>query len=1019
MNEAGTRIMGEGRLSARGASRAASLFHRVFFLALVLAGGLPIITGCHRSFYRQQADDEVACLVETTATDPRWKIDEFSINPAPESRMYDPFCPDEEPRPCDDPASHRYMECVDGKKGSKHWDDWGTTPEVENPNWRAFLPVNEKGVVVLDRNSAVQLALIHSRDYQQRLENLYLAALNVAAERYRFDIRYFGNHSTFFTADGPDRAGGASSLLVVDNGLSARKLFATGGELLVGFANSMVWEFSGTHSYVSSSLIDFSIVQPLLRAGGRAVVLENLTQAQRALLANIRQMERYRKGFYLQIVSGTSAGSGPGGGNVTIGSLTPSTGAGRSGVLGLLQDQVRIRNQEQNVAGLQDSYEQLLAAHEADRIDRFQVDLALQSLYNAQSQLLQLRNNYQSSLDSFKITLGLPPDVNVEISDPILEMFDLIDPQLMATQQQATRLARALRDPEKPLPDDWQAQLAEICTRTREHAEQVAGDISRLADALPERRESLQRLYEHTELGPEGTDKVRQALADLDERFEKIQAAYAKLMGTGGDLPAPQNQSPFSEEKPTLTETLAAIEQFLADPQTAVDARRKQLEAAIEGAKQEIDKANAEIEAARQKLTEAAVDEDITEYQEQLSNARGNARVWQERLEAFQEKLAALDTHGTDDTALELLEPLLMEISDLTLIQARAKLDRVVLTPVEITPEEAIEIARTHRLDWMNARAALVDQWRQIRIAANDLRSSLDVTFSGDMGTIGDNPVAFRGTTGRMRIGFEFDAPFDRLLERNAYRRALINYQRARRDYYAFEDRVYQGIRDILRNIESGRLDFELRREAVAVAIAQVDLARERLRQPPRAGATSQFGATTARDLVQALSGLLNAQNAFLGNWVNYEVQRMLLDYEMGTMQLDDQGLWIDPGPITAETVSTATGETELPVPTIEEILELQPGVVPEESPERAPAPEGPVPAAVPEFPEADAQSEPQAVVVSDVQPADENGAGQPRPTGEGLFRDERPQPLKRLFENLRGPSREPRSAFVPLSPLG
>ena len=32
--------------------------------------------------------------------------------------MYDPFDPDCEPMPPDDPASHRYMECVDCKKGS-------------------------------------------------------------------------------------------------------------------------------------------------------------------------------------------------------------------------------------------------------------------------------------------------------------------------------------------------------------------------------------------------------------------------------------------------------------------------------------------------------------------------------------------------------------------------------------------------------------------------------------------------------------------------------------------------------------------------------------------------------------------------------------------------------------------------------------------------------------------------------------------------------------------------------------
>ena len=32
--------------------------------------------------------------------------------------------------------------------------------------------------------------------------------------------------------------------------------------------------------------------------------------------------------------------------------------------------------------------------------------------------------------------------------------------------------------------------------------------------------------------------------------------------------------------------------------------------------------------------------------------------------------------------------------------------------------------------------------------------------------------------------------------------------------------------------------------------------------------------------------------------WVNYEVLRRNLDLELGVMQLDDDGQWIDPGPI-------------------------------------------------------------------------------------------------------------------------
>ena len=83
------------------------------------------MTGCHRGYYRQQADAEAYALVDENAHDPRWEIPDFNIEPDPRSRYYSPYDPDRPPMPSDDPASHRYMVRVDGKKGYKHWLDNG------------------------------------------------------------------------------------------------------------------------------------------------------------------------------------------------------------------------------------------------------------------------------------------------------------------------------------------------------------------------------------------------------------------------------------------------------------------------------------------------------------------------------------------------------------------------------------------------------------------------------------------------------------------------------------------------------------------------------------------------------------------------------------------------------------------------------------------------------------------------------------------------------------------------------
>jgi hypothetical protein len=137
------------------------------------------------------------------------------------------------------------------------------------------------------------------------------------------------------------------------------------------------------------------------------------------------------------------------------------------------------------------------------------------------------------------------------------------------------------------------------------------------------------------------------------------------------------------------------------------------------------------------------------------------------------------------------------------------------------------------------------------------------------------------------------------------YRQSLIEYQQARRDYYEFRDGVQRNVRATLRQLRLDDLNFELRRAAVHVAITQVDLARLRLTEPARPvaaslpgtptqpGGESQFGATLARDLVDALIVLLNVQNDFLSVWVDHEVQQLALDFDLGVMEIDGTGVRI------------------------------------------------------------------------------------------------------------------------------
>lgn len=781
-----------------------------FTLSLLVSGG------CHRPHYRLQADRDVALLVAEKAQESCWATGKFPTEPGPESRLFDPFDPDHPPMPPDDPAAHRLMHHVDGKNGWKGWHRDGDSDCVDAGTWESALPRDETGRVVLDHRAAVQVALLNSREYRNEIEDLYLSALDVSFERFRFDTQFFGGHGSAYEADGRLRPGGdgdSASRLGVLSTAEANRLTATGGELVVGLANSFLWQFSGTDSLSARSIVDFSIFQPLLRLGGRAVVLERLTLAERNLLANVRQMEHFRQGFYVQVLTGRGPGEGPArvgpigvrGLGLVAGPPGGRTGAADAGgFFGLLREQQEIRNQAANAAALRDSVMQLEAAFDAGRIpNRLQVDQARQALNNAQSRLLTLQAGYRTRLDAFKVGLGLPPRLEVLVRDPIFDRFELVEPRMIDLESRLSQVLNGIRQRARPeTHEELDATLTRLLAMREPIGEQVQaarGDVERLRETLPARRQHLRRLAEREE--------VRRGELDPDVVSEAT----------------------FERRVETLAGRLDRLEPSLQAVWMELDRFRPELR-------------NSDYETSRRRLIGLATD---------LSS----------------------------------------RLLQLSLDRAALRVEAIVLSPIDLSEDDAVTMAREQRLDWMNARARLVDVWRRITVDANALQSDLNLTLSGDLQSAEDNPLRFRSETGRLRAGIEFDAPITRRAERNAYRESLIAYQRARRDYLLFEDQVSQSLRNTLRLLSLVELNFELSRAAVHVAISQVDLARLRLNQPPQPGQQAQFGATTARDLVSGLSDLLNAQNDFLSGWVNYQMLRLLLDFELGLETFDSQGV--------------------------------------------------------------------------------------------------------------------------------
>jgi outer membrane protein TolC len=233
---------------------------------------------------------------------------------------------------------------------------------------------------VINLPQAVAVATAHNREYQKQKEQLYLTALDLTLARHQFARQWFGTIDAGYTRDSSDES--------VSSGgeLGFNQLLADGAQISTGIALDWTRFLTGDPRTSLGSVLSASVTQPLLRGSGRKVVQENLTQAERNVLYQIRSFNRYRKTFVVSIVT----------------------------------DYYRVLQQEDALTNAKNSYDRKVQLRkrlemEADegRTARFQVDQAKQSELNARDSFVRAQQSYQQLLDEFKINLSLPTNANI------------------------------------------------------------------------------------------------------------------------------------------------------------------------------------------------------------------------------------------------------------------------------------------------------------------------------------------------------------------------------------------------------------------------------------------------------------------------------------------------------------------------------------------------------------------------------------------------------------------------------
>ena len=428
---------------------------------------------------------------------------------------------------------------------------------IDDQSWLDSLPRNPAGEVELDKQLAIELALLHSREFQTQVEQLYTSALRLSQNRFEYRVNWLGGSDTAFAASG-DRATGNRNLGTT-NQLGLSRNFAAGGQFFSSLVNSFTWQFGGggNSDFAAGNLL-VGLTQPLLRGAFRHVRTESLTQAERDMLYQVRAFARFRRQFYFEIVGQ---------------------------YLALLSQSQSVRIEEGNLRNLELNLEEHQVLLSRGLVSPIQVDQVFQSYQSGRLSLINSQQAFQTSMDRFKFQLGLPARVTLKLDTALLASFELNSTAIEDLQVQAEDLLQSMM---KYLPPDQASD--EFLKQTYEQIKTVAKEVESLKPQVDaELKQFLEALAKSK---PDGeaeeaetvdyeqqiavADRLEKLLEDLNVQMVAAKKLYSQpLSKLNLDIEQPQPQpepqpqpdtGELDDEKEPAVRQWEALQQLIARP---------------------------------------------------------------------------------------------------------------------------------------------------------------------------------------------------------------------------------------------------------------------------------------------------------------------------------------------------------------------------------------------------------------------------------------------------------------------
>jgi outer membrane protein TolC len=352
----------------------------ILLAGLLLCAGVGLM-GCRSpQWHREKADEVAADIIAQKQEEALGKTEPFSIERP--SDILRRRLLDEQ----DLPRAHEASLGVDRLTPIPHW------PKDDYPPESSSLDVD----VVIEPDKPLKLTLVdvlqvgarNSFDYQSRKESVFQTALDLDLTRNDFRNIFTAGTDSQLTAD----TTGDETVTTVSNGgdvgvtRTLKNGLSLSGAIAIDLLNLLTQ--GGASSLGLSG--DASVSMPLLRGAGKYIVTESLTQAERDVVYAMWDFERFKRQF----------------------------------AVGIAQDYFDVLSQMDSVANARDNYRSSITSArwsrrraDAGRIPEIEVDQAVQSELRARSNWISAQERLKRSLDSFKSSIGLPPDALIEL-DP-------------------------------------------------------------------------------------------------------------------------------------------------------------------------------------------------------------------------------------------------------------------------------------------------------------------------------------------------------------------------------------------------------------------------------------------------------------------------------------------------------------------------------------------------------------------------------------------------------------------------